>query len=89
MSGPYRKYFATLNKQNILNDFNYCFDSLAIRLLSKDLKTPYPKNRTTQISWSTKNDLFGWVGRYLFIALPFYMPCVPFANGGILKLKNQ
>ena len=24
---------------------NYCFDSLAIRLQSKDLKTPYPKNR--------------------------------------------
>ena len=27
-------------------DSNYCLDSLVIRLLSKDLKTPYPKNRT-------------------------------------------
>ena len=32
--------------QNILKDSNYCFDSLAIRLQSKDLKTPYPRNRT-------------------------------------------
>ena len=36
--------------QNILKDSHYCFDSLAIRLRSKDLKTPYPKNRTTQIT---------------------------------------
>ena len=34
----------------ILNDFNYCFDSLAIRLRSEDLKTPYPRNRTTRIT---------------------------------------
>ena len=32
-----------------IKDYKYCFDSLAIRLRSKDLKTPYPKNQTTRI----------------------------------------
>ena len=35
---------------NILKDSNYCFGSLAIKLWSKDLKTPYPKNRITRIT---------------------------------------
>ena len=43
----YLKFFTTLIIQNILKDSNYCFDSLAIRVQSKDLKTPYPKNRIT------------------------------------------
>ena len=34
----YLKHFATLIEQNILKDSNYCFDSLAIRQPSKDLK---------------------------------------------------
>ena len=42
----YLKYLATLIIQNILEDSYYRFDFLAIRLRSKDLKTPYPRNRT-------------------------------------------
>ena len=42
----YHKYFTTLIIWNILKDSNYCFDSLAIRIQSNDLKTPYPKNQT-------------------------------------------
>ena len=30
--------------------YDYCFDSLAIRLWSKDLNTPYTKNLTTRIT---------------------------------------
>ena len=42
----YFECFATLIIQNILKYSNYCFDSLAIRLQSNDLKTPYPNNWT-------------------------------------------
>ena len=46
----YLKYFTTLIIWNIQKDSKYCIDSLAIRLQSKDLKTPYPKNRTTRFT---------------------------------------
>ena len=64
---------------NILKDSNYCFDSLEIRIRSKDLKTPYPKNRTTQISihniicFTCLASLFGF-----FSFLPFSDTCNTF-----------
>ena len=41
----YLEHFATLIEQNILKDSNDCFDSLAIRLWSEDLKHLNPGNR--------------------------------------------
>ena len=38
------EYFTKLIEQNILKDSNYYFDSLAIRLWSKDLKHLIPGN---------------------------------------------
>ena len=48
----YPKHFATLIERNILKDSNYCFDSLLIRLWSKDLKhlilgNGYPDHRVS------------------------------------------
>ena len=45
-----RREKSSFSKKYILKDSYYCFDSLAIRLRSKDLKTSYPKNRTTRIT---------------------------------------
>ena len=58
---------------NILKDSNYCLDSLAIRLRSKDLKTPYPKKRTTRntglacimIPDSRMLDSWAWCGFFM------------------------
>ena len=48
-------YLTVLQVQIITDELCKCFDdlcvdSLAIRLQPKDLKTPYPKNRTTRIT---------------------------------------
>ena len=43
--------FVTKSTDLIINFCRtYCFDSLVIRLQSKDLKTPHPKNRITRIT---------------------------------------
>ena len=52
----------------LLKDSNYCFDSLAIRLRSKDLKTPHPRNLTPDYRVRTvemqKLDLFWNLARF-------------------------
>ena len=60
----------------------YWFDSLAIRLQSKDLKTPYPKNRTTRITGLA----YIYINFYNMqhkIALPGWRHACSFKNSGV------